>query len=90
MSQAALKMKIPAAPTWDLESIFPGGSKSERFTNFRDATHKKIDTAKKLFKALSPKISKQSINEYVKFIGLLQEMYDDIELVLSLSNCVIS
>ncbi len=90
MSQAALKMKIPAAPTWDLESIFPGGSKSERFTNFRDATHKKIDTAKKLFKALSPKISKQSINEYVKFIGLLQEMYDDIELVLSLSNCLSS
>ncbi len=90
MAQPAFKMKMPPAPTWDLESIFPGGSKSEQFTKFREATQKKIDTTKKLFKSLSPKITKQSITKYIKFIGLLQELYDDIELILSFSNCLSS
>ncbi len=90
MAQPAHKMKLPTAPTWDLESIFHGGSKSEQFTKFRETVQKKIDTAKKLFKSLPPKISKQSINKYVKFIWLLQEIYDDIELVLSFSNCLSS
>jgi len=90
MAQAALKTKIPPAPTWDLESIFPGGSKSEQFNKFRETVQQKIKTAKKLFKSLPPKISKQLISKYVKFIWLLQEIYDDIELVLSFSNCLSS
>jgi len=90
MAQAALKTKIPAAPTWDLESIFPGGSKSEQFQKFREGVQKKIDTAKKLFKSLPLKISKDSSKKYVNFVSLLQEIYDDIELVISFSNCLSS
>ncbi len=90
MAQAALKTKIPPAPTWDLESIFPGGSKSEQFTKFRESLQKKNDTANKLFKSLPLKISGQSVGKYLKFIRLLQEMYDDIELILSFSNCLSS
>jgi len=90
MAQAALKIKLPPAPTWDLDSIFPGGSKSTQFEKFRLDVHKKLATANKQLKSLPTKISKQSVSKYVKFIELLQELWDDIELIGSFSNCLSS
>ncbi|HEX2897966.1 MAG TPA: M3 family metallopeptidase, partial [candidate division Zixibacteria bacterium] len=90
MAQAALKTKLPSAPTWDLDSIFPSGSKSKEFENFRADVHKKLVAANKLLKSLPTKISKQSESKYVKFINLLQELWDEIELVNSFSNCLSS
>lgn len=90
MAQPAHKMTLPPSPTWDLDSIFPGGSKSKEFENFRAEVHKKLAAANKLLKSLPAKISKQSAPKYVKFINTLQELWDEIELVVSFSNCLSS
>jgi len=91
MAQPAHKLtKLPPAPRWDLDSIFPGGSKSEQFKKYREDVKKKLATAKKLFNSLPPKIVKPSLSKYVKFVTILQELYDEIELVVSFATCLSS
>ena len=84
----AAPTKIPAAPTWDLDSIFPGGSKSEEFKSFRGQTKAKLDSVKILAESLPSTITKDSLAVWVAFIEKLQECQLDISLVLSFASCL--
>lgn len=90
MTVTATKTKVPPAPKWDLESIFPGGSKSEQFKKYRSDLKHKIDSAAALGKSLPDTISGSSRDDYAKFAGMIQDLYDEIELVISFSNCLSS
>ena len=88
MTTAAAATKIPAAPTWDLDSIFPGGSKSEKFKTFREQTKAKLNGVKALANALPVSITQNSLAVWVEFVEKLQECQLDISLVLSFASCL--
>ncbi len=82
--------KIPSAPTWDIESIFPGGSESKEFEDFRAKVRRGLDDAASMLSNLPEGIDEKSLKTWVDFVLKLQSLYEDIELVLSFSNCLIS
>ncbi len=84
----AAPTKIPAAPTWDLDSIFPGGSKSEEYKKFREQTKAKLDGVKILAESLPSTITKEALRAWVEFVERLQECQLDISLVLSFASCL--
>jgi pepF/M3 family oligoendopeptidase len=63
------------APRWDLDSIFPGGSKSEKYTSFR----KNIKSDLKLFAEeisnLPQKLDESSKTQWIDFLIRLQDLY---------------
>lgn len=80
----------PPAPTWDLESIFPGGSASVEFLAFRNQVKADLLAAEKQFAALPPVLSATSVPQWVSAIELLQKLHDDLELVASFAHCLTS
>lgn len=82
--------KIPPAPTWDLESIFSGGSKSKEFADFRLVVKKDLDEAASMLKSLPEGIDGQSLQAWVDFVVKLQSLYENIELVQSFPACLTS
>ncbi|MFQ6009151.1 MAG: M3 family metallopeptidase, partial [Candidatus Zixiibacteriota bacterium] len=82
--------KIPPAPTWDLDSIFPGGSKSTEFAAFRSKVKKDLDQAVSMLKALPKNIDNQTLPAWVDFVLKLQSTYENIDLVRSFAACLIS
>jgi len=82
--------KIPPAPAWDLESIFPGGSQSAEFKAFRDKVKKSLDDARGKLTNLPPKLDDSGAKAWKEFILLLQSLVEDIELVISFAHCLTS
>lgn len=82
--------KIPPAPRWDLDSIFPGGSESEQFTKHRKKVKANLDTAETLLIKLPGKITKDSVTAWADFVLKLQALDEDIELVMAFSGCLTS
>jgi oligoendopeptidase F len=82
--------KIPPAPTWDLESIFPGGSESNEFKKFRLNVKRDLDEATSMLKSLPRDIDEHSLKAWVEFVLKLQSLNESIELVLSFANCLTS
>ncbi|MGD8922340.1 MAG: hypothetical protein PVH24_03765, partial [Candidatus Zixiibacteriota bacterium] len=81
---------IPPAPTWDLDSIFPGGSASTEFEQFRYKTKCSIDDLRTLMKSLPKHLDDGTVDQWVEFVLKLQESMDNIEMILSFSHCLIS
>jgi len=81
------KTAIPSAPTWDLESIFPGGSASPQFKQFRDKVKAGLEDARKAFDSLPATLDDSSSSVWADFILQLQSLVEDIELVESFSHC---
>ncbi len=82
--------KIPPAPTWDLESIFPGGGKSKQFEDFRLKVKTDLDDAASMLKDLPESIDEQSLKTWLNFVLKLQSLYENIEQVLSFATCLTS
>jgi len=82
--------KIPPAPAWDLESIFPGGSESTEFEIFRTKVKKGLNDTTAMLKDLPEDIDEHSLQAWVDFILKLQSLCEEIELLLSFANCLIS
>lgn len=82
--------KIPPAPTWDLESIFPGEGKSKQFKDFRLKVKTDLDDAASMLKDLPESIDEQSLKTWVNFVLKLQSLNENIELVLSFATCLTS
>ena len=80
--------KIPPAPRWNLDSIFPGGSESEQFDKHREKVKTNLDTAESLLNELPGKITKDSVSTWADFVLKLQSLDEDIELVMAFSGCL--
>jgi len=84
----ASKIKIPPAPRWDLDSIFPGGSKSVEYKKFRDNTRINLEKAETSLKSLPETINENTLSSWVNFILEFQDIYQDIEFILSFAGCL--
>ncbi len=82
--------KIPPAPTWDLDSIFPGGSESKEFEAFRKKVKDNLEKAASQLEQLPSSVTDESLPRFVDFILLLQSLLEDMELVLSFGSCLTS
>jgi len=78
--------KIPSGPRWDLDSIFPGGSKSPEFKAFRDKVKQQLALAKEKSAVLPAILNDSTAAQWQEFILLLQSSAENIELVRSLSG----
>jgi len=82
--------KIPPAPTWDLDSIFPGGSKSAELKNYREGMKTDLAAAAAMLKNLPAKIDNSTLQNWVDFILKLQSTLDSISTVMSFAGCLTS
>ncbi|RKX25040.1 MAG: oligoendopeptidase, partial [Candidatus Zixiibacteriota bacterium] len=82
--------KIPPAPTWDLESLFPGGSKSKQFQAHSEKVRKSIEKAKENLGALPKTLDDSAIPVWASFIMEFQDLIENIELSLAYPHCLVS
>jgi pepF/M3 family oligoendopeptidase len=81
---------IPPAPTWDLDSIFPGGSKSIEFKAHRQKSATDLDQAATRLEALPADITEATVGSWSEFIVKLQALSEDIDLTYSMAGCLSS
>ncbi len=86
MTSATQKPK--AAPTWDLESIFPGGASSEQFAKHRKQVQSDLTATEALLKALPDTIDSSSVEKWEEFILAMQSVLADIEMVQAFAGCL--
>ena len=84
------KSKIPPAPRWDLDSIFPGGSKSSEFKAHRDKVAANLEQAKKTAESLPKKLDDASQQAWADYAVLMQSLLEDIHLTVSFAHCLTS
>jgi len=82
--------KIPPAPTWDLESLFPGGSASPQFADFMKKVEAALDQARKDADKLPKKLDDSSAGAWTEHVLNLQNLIEDIELGLSFAHMLTS
>ncbi len=82
--------KIPPAPKWDLETIFPGGSTSPQLLEYVDKTKAALDQARLSLDSLPKTLDDSSSSQWVGYILKLQALEDSIALVLSFAGCLTS
>ncbi|HOP08321.1 MAG TPA: M3 family oligoendopeptidase [candidate division Zixibacteria bacterium] len=81
--------KIPPAPTWDLDSIFPGGSTSPEFKKHREKTDRSLKRAEKLFSDLPDLKNQDAVTRWADMIELLQSLEENIQLIEALAGCLV-
>ena len=80
--------KIPPAPRWDLDSIFPGGSGSSEFKAFRERVRLSLTTANEKFEALPKLLDEKSSLQWQEFVLQLQSLLENTRLVVSFAGCL--
>ena len=88
MTTATATKKIPVAPTWDLESIFPGGSKSEQFKRHRVAVKKSLGATSDLVNKLPDSIDSSNLEKWVEAVSRIEADMENIELILAFASCL--
>ena len=73
--------KIPPAPRWDLDSIFPGGSGSPQYKSFCEKVRLSLSEANENFQRLPRKLDSKSSGEWEAFILQLQDILENARLV---------
>jgi pepF/M3 family oligoendopeptidase len=84
------KTKIPPAPRWDLEPIFPGGSGSPEFRAHMDGLKADFEKTEKLQESLPDKIATDNVSPWADFVVALQKLFDDYELAGSFAGCLVA
>jgi pepF/M3 family oligoendopeptidase len=79
---AALDMR------WDLDSVFPGGSSSKEFSDFREKLKKDIAAAAEQFARLPDKLEPSNSDKCKSAILEYQRLVTDIELVAAFAECL--
>ncbi|WP_044640064.1 M3 family oligoendopeptidase [Risungbinella massiliensis] len=67
-------MKKPVSQTWDLDSIFPGGSSSSEFADFLQRCKENIAHFQKQIKELQAPMSVEDTNSLVQTIDVMQKI----------------
>jgi len=80
----------PAAPTWDLDSIFPGGSKSTEYKIFREKTVLSLEELGGTLTNLQTELNDSSAESWKKFLLGMQTIMQDLELLISFASCLSS
>lgn len=80
--------KSAPSPTWDLDSIFPGGSSSKEFESFRSKVKADLESLEGDMSRLPESIDKDSVSAWVDTVMKLQDLSDRIGLVQSLAGCL--
>jgi pepF/M3 family oligoendopeptidase len=78
-----------AAPRWDLDSAFPGGSGSKELQSYRDQLRADLKALKQSIAAV-PSLSAATIPQWEECILKLQSVGERLEYFMSFSNCLIS
>ncbi|NIP44367.1 MAG: M3 family oligoendopeptidase, partial [candidate division Zixibacteria bacterium] len=76
------------APRWDLESVFPGGSKSEEYKQYRENLKKDLDALESRMKSIKDKADQLNRGEIISLIEELQDLHQKVELVHSFAGCL--
>jgi pepF/M3 family oligoendopeptidase len=84
----AAEKSLPPAPRWDLETIFPGGSESKVFADFRRQAKSDLKKAAGLAGKLPSEITDDNLKQYAEFILLLQTLIDNISTIRSFAGCL--
>jgi pepF/M3 family oligoendopeptidase len=80
--------QAPPAPTWDLESIFPGGSSSSEYKKFREKVDQDLTQLEKEVTGLPEQISKGNVAACAAFVGKIQELLDRIIAIEAFAGCL--
>jgi len=78
------------APRWNLETIFPGGSSSKEFGDFRIKLKDNIDNVQQSLDKLEGKTDENSFNAWGKFVLSMQDLYKQIYQASSFAECLVS
>jgi oligoendopeptidase F len=84
------KKTIPPAPTWDIESVFPGGADSTEFKAFREKVRSEIDQLTKNVGEVPAAIDASTLDQWVDFVQKVQSTLENIELVVAFAGCLTS
>jgi len=77
-------------PTWDLESIFAGGSHSTEFENFRAQIKRDLKAMKDKFHDLPSQLNDSSRAGWIDYIKRIQDLRDRIDQAGAFVECLVS
>ncbi len=76
--------------TWDLESIFPGGSESKEFTQYRSDIKADLETVKAEIETLPRQLNDGNRGDWATFIVKLQKLLSRIHHASAFTSCLVS
>ncbi|PWB74675.1 oligoendopeptidase [candidate division GN15 bacterium] len=82
--------KLPAAPNWDLDSIFPGGSNSAEYAAYRAAVKEKLAVLRKTLDALDKELTENSLRRWVSLILDYQKIGEELVLIRGFAGCLMA
>ena len=74
--------------TWDLESIFPGGSDSKEFEEFRNAIDVDLEKAQKTLEELPYTLDEVTTTKWIAFMLMVQDITKRISHAESFAGCL--
>jgi len=78
------------APKWDLDSVFPGGSESKEFAEFRAKIKSDLDSLKADIAKLPEKLDESSRKAWIDYILKFQDFYARFVTAYSFNGCLVS
>ena len=75
---------------WELESVFPGGSASTEFAEFRQAIATDLEKAEKSLAKLPARVDNESRSGWVAFFLLIQHLAERIGHASGFTSCLVS
>lgn len=81
--------EVMQAPAWDIETIFPGGSKSKEYADFRKKIAEDLENAKKALEQLPEDLNGDGPDKWAAWILEMQRIYEQIHLASAFAGCLI-
>jgi pepF/M3 family oligoendopeptidase len=75
---------------WDLESIFPGESKSKEYAEFRAKLKKDLTAVRKAIAKLPPRLNNKNVPDWIKNILKVEDIQNRLQHAFSYAQCLIS
>ena len=82
--------KASKAPTWDLDSIFPGGSGSSKYAEFRKKIRSDLKKLGDVFNGLPRKLDDSSRAAWIEYIDRFQDLAQRVHHAAAFVGCLVS
>ncbi len=82
--------KQPNPLTWDMDSVFPGGSDSKEYAVFREAVKKDLKVLTDKFGRMPQKLNDSSRPKWADYLVKLQELLERLGEANAFAHCLIS